>query len=198
MNDTMTQTTSTGNMANDILLNVFSKISNNTANTGARFINMTYTNQQGETSKYTLLMGVNLENLYRQDLYTLNQLRPTLSGWKLVACQELINSIQNSLEKGIGQNDDYTLKDYYLPVTPNGEVKLHEENGKVFFYVRGYVTKKQILIPGNYKTVNSSDKTLAKKELEKLCKRGKIRTFKIEWTQLMSVRFDGNTLVIGQ
>lgn len=168
-----------------------------TKRTGARFVGMTYTNENGETSKYRLIMGINLVSLYKSDLRTLKALRPSLEGVKAVACDELIASIENSLTKGIGNNDAYTLKGYYTPITPNGEVKLHvNEAGETHLYIRGYVLTKDVLVKGTYKTVNSSDKTLAKKELEKSLKRGKIRTFKVNVAVLEGIRMNGMDIEI--
>ncbi len=168
-----------------------------TKRTGARFVGMTYTNENGEKSKYRLIMGINLVSLYKSDLRTLKKLRPSLDGVKAVACDELIASIENSLTKGIGNNDAYTLRGYYTPITPNGEVKLHvNEIGETHLYIRGYVLTKEVLDKGVYAKVNSSDKTLAKKDLEKSLKRGKIRTFKINVAVLEGIRMNGMEIEI--
>jgi hypothetical protein len=168
-----------------------------TKRTGARFIGMTYTNENGEKSKYRLIMGINLVSLYKSDLRTLKKLRPSLDGVKAVACDELIASIENSLTKGIGNNDAYTLRGYYTPITPNGEVKLHvNEIGETHLYIRGFVLTKTVIEKGVYAKVNSSDKTLAKKDLEKSLKRGKIRTFKINVAVLEGIRMNGMEIEI--
>lgn len=168
-----------------------------TRRTGARFIGMVYTNEAGETSRYNLVMGANMVSLYKSDLRALKALRPSLTGVKLVACDEIITSIENSLTKGIGNNDAYTLKGYYDPITPNGEVKLHvSETGETFLYIRGYVKAKTVITPGIYAKVNSSEKTLAKKELEKNLRRSKIRTFKINVANLHRIALNGMTVEI--
>lgn len=168
-----------------------------TKRTGARFVGMTYTNENGEKSKYRLIMGINLVSLYKSDLRTLKKLRPSLDGVKAVACDELIASIENSLTKGIGNNDAYTLRGYYTPITPNGEVKLHvNEIGETHLYIRGFVLTKTVIEKGVYAKVNSSDKTLAKKDLEKSLKRGKIRTFKINVAVLEGIRMNGMEIEI--
>lgn len=182
---------------NDIIKNLLAAAVEDTKRTGARFISLTYTNENGETSRYNLIMGINLVSLYKSDLRTLKNLRPSLDGVKALACDELITSIENSLTKGIGNNDRYTLKGYYSPVTPNGEVKLHvNEVGETNLYLRGYVLNKTTLVKGIYPKVKSSDKTLAKKELEKNLKRGKIRTFKINVNDLHVVKVNGMTVEV--
>lgn len=168
-----------------------------TKRTGARFVGMTYTNENGEKSRYRLIMGIDLVSLYKSDLRTLKKLRPSLDGVKALACDELIASITESLTKGIGNNSAYTLKGYYTPITPNGEVKLHvSEKGETHLYIRGYVLTKTVIEKGTYPHVNSSDKTLAKKEIEKTLKRGKIRTFKINVNVLEGVRMNGMDIEI--
>lgn len=168
-----------------------------TKRTGARFVGLTYTNENGEKSRYRLIMGINLDSLYKSDLRTLIALRPTLEGVAATACDELIASVTESLTKGIGNNSAYTLKGYYTPITPNGEVKLHvSETGETHLYIRGYVLTKDVLVKGTYPHVNSSAKTLAKKEIEKSLKRGKIRTFKVNVAVLEGIRMNGMDIEI--
>ncbi len=184
-------------LKNSTLASALALAVEDTRRTGARFVGMTYTNENGEKSTYRLIMGINLVSLYKSDLRTLKKLRPSLEGVKALACDELIASVENSLTKGIGNNDAYTLKGYYTPITPNGEVKLHvNEIGETHLYIRGYVLTKTVIEKGVYAKVNSSDKTLAKKEIEKTLKRGKIRTFKINVNVLEGVRMNGMDIEI--
>jgi hypothetical protein len=144
------------------------------------------------------MLGVKMLSLYKSDLRTLTALRPTLTGIDGVACDELIASINNSLTNGIGKNDAYTLKGYYTPVTPSGEIGLHidDKTGETFLYIRGYVIKKTVLVKGEYPVVKSSDKTLAKNKIEKTLKRGKIRTFKLNVNDLHMIKANGMTVEI--
>lgn len=184
-------------LKNSTLASALALAVEDTRRTGTRFVGMTYTNENGEKSKYRLIMGINLVSLYKSDLRTLKKLRPSLEGVKALACDELIASVENSLTKGIGNNDAYTLKGYYTPITPKGEVNLHvNEVGETHLYIRGYVLTKTVIEKGVYARVNSSDKTLAKKEIEKSLKRGKIRTFKINVGVLEGVRMNGMDIEI--
>lgn len=184
--------TQTVNQINTSVKNLLVTVVNSTSKTGARFASLRYTNEQGEMSRYNIIMGIRLLSLYKSDLRTLQALRPSLTGIDATACDELIASITESLTKGIGNNSAYTLKGYYESVTDNGEIKLHtDENGNVFLYVRGYVLKKTVITAGVYKKVNSSEKTLAKKKIEKSLKRGRIRTFKINVNVLKSIKVNG-------
>jgi hypothetical protein len=184
-------------LKNETVKNLLTGVVNSTKTTGCRFGGLTYTNQNGETSKYNVIFGINIESLYKSDLRTLESLLPTLKGIDYVACLELVDSIKNSLTNGIGNNDGYTLKGYYTPITPNGEVKLHEdEEGNVFLYIRGYVINKTVITEGEYPHVKSAEKTLVKKKIEKNLKRGKIRTFKINVNQLHKISMNGMTVEI--
>ena len=184
-------------LKNSTLASALALAVEDTRRTGTRFVGMTYTNENGEKSKYRLIMGINLVSLYKSDLRTLKKLRPSLEGVKALACDELIASIENSLTKGIGNNDAYTLRGYYTPITPNGEVKLHvNEIGETHLYIRGFVLTKTVIEKGVYAKVNSSDKTLAKKDLEKSLKRGKIRTIKINVAVLEGIRMNGMEIEI--
>jgi len=184
-------------LVNNMVSNFFESIVNSTKSTGCRFGSITYTNEQGGKSLYNLIFGINIVSAYKSDLRKLTALLPTLTGIDAVACQELIDSINNSLTKGIGNNDNYTLKGYFEPLTPNGEVKKHvDETGVTSLYIRGYVIHKTEIIPGVYKKVNSSPKTLAKQKIEKTLKRGNFRTFKINVNVLKSVKVNGLTIEI--
>jgi hypothetical protein len=182
---------------NQVVTNILVSQVEETFKSGCRFIGLNYTNENGEKSRYNLLMGIKLESLYKSDLRTCKNLLPTLSGVKQVACQELVNSLTESLTKGIGNNSQYTLKGYYQSITPNGEVKLHtDEQGNQFLYIRGYVIKKTVEVKGTYPTVKSSEKTLAKKEIDKTLKRGKLRTFKLNVNVLHTIKVNGMSIDI--
>jgi len=168
-----------------------------TFKSGCRFVSFTYTNEKGEKSLQNILMGIRLESLYKSDLRSLKSLRSTLEGVDLVACDELIVSLSESLEKGIGNNSAYTLKGYYTPVTTNGEVKFHQsENGDKSLYFRGYVIKKTVLVKGVYPTVKSSPKTISKNRIKKGLKSGKLRTFKLNLNTLHTVKMNGKVVEI--
>jgi hypothetical protein len=195
MNDILKQ------VRNEAVKSMLASVVEATGKTGARFGSIKYTNENGETSRYTVIFGINILSLYKSDLRSLEDLKYRFNGVKKVACLELLNSVKESLTVGIGNNSRYTLRGYYHPITKNGEVKFHvDDKGKQFLYIRGYVLKKTVIEKGEYPPypphVNSSPKTLAKKELEKTLKRGRIRTFKINVDVLKTVKVNGLTLEI--
>ena len=155
---------------------------------GAKFISMVYTNKQGEKSKYGILMGANLGNSYQKDLTRVTKMNfkdvdPVMEQARL----EIMASIQQSLEKGIGNNDNYTKKGYYEHV--DGNVKEGVDNEKI--YIQGFVVSKTVIVPGVYKTVNSKPLTIAKNKIRKQLRMGKFREFILEAEQVKEVRISG-------
>jgi hypothetical protein len=115
-----------------------------------------------------------------------------LSGVNLDAANEVLASLERSLEVGIGNNEAYTQKDVAyteLPGLPG--VYLHP-NGTLS--IRCRVQSKVVLVEGEYKTVKSSAKTIAKRKLEKGLRKSEFRTFNL--SELTGVRLNGATLEI--
>jgi len=161
-----------------------------TAQTGARFASFTYQAKgTGEVAQHTVALGVSIENAYRRDLALLKAKLPRLAGVEREACEELIASFTESLEKGAGNNSNYTCADVYAPVCKG--VKVHKETGAL--HVSGFSIAKNVISPGVHKTVKSSAKTIAKNALRRGMKSGKFRQFAFE--SLQSARIDGKTLV---
>ncbi len=187
----------TTNIQETIITSTLSNVVDSTKKTGCRFASFVYTNQNHETSRYNVILGIKIESLYKSDLRTLENILPTTTGLQTVACQELINSIKNSLTQGIGNNDSYTLKGYYKPITDNGEVKLHkDEDGVTKIYIRGYVIKKTVITKGEYPIVKHNPKTVEKDKLRKSMKQNKFRTFSININQIHTIKTNGITLEI--
>lgn len=159
------------------------------ATSGARIASLLYTAKgTGEVARHTVVLGVSIEKAYKRDIKILTAKRATLSGVALVACDEMIASLQESLTKGIGNNDAYTCKGVYEQIA-NG-MKLHIEN--VELHISGFSIGKTVLVEGVYKHVNSSAKTLAKKALKKCMKSGNFRQYAV--AELETVRMNGNVI----
>ena len=176
----------------------------------------------GERARHTVALGISIENAYRRDLVVLknksksiqhktfelkkaleeksnSEFRPVnleneLNSLEIEkqACQELIDSLTESLEKGVGNNSAYTCKDVYIPLCRG--VKLQKENGQV--HVTGFALSKVVLEPGEHKKVNSSPKTIAKDKLRKIMKSGKFRQFVLP--ALSVAKINGKTLEIDE
>ena len=140
----------------------------------------------GEVSRQTVLLNVDRTNCLKRDLSVLKSTLETLTdSVEIQGCQELINSIQNSLD---GFNPEYTKHEYYEG-HGNGNV---QESILDRVYVRGYVIKKEVLVPGKYDPVKSSPKTLVKNKLRKLLKNTRVREFIVDSENLKSLSVNGN------
>lgn len=161
-----------------------------TAN-GCRFISFDYTTKgSGEHARYTFALGVSLERAYRRDLSVLRGMKAHLSGVTLTACEELIASRVESLKVGIGNNSAYTCKGVYT--TEGKGLKVHDTTGELHVY--GFQIAKVTIAEGTHKAVNSSDKTIAKRGLEKRLKTGRFRQFALG--NVHSIKVDGKHIVI--
>jgi hypothetical protein len=172
------------------LMNALALLSEITKTSSARFASFTYCAKgTGEIARHTLRLGASVTAAYRKDLATLEKARPTLSGIPLAACDELIASLRESIEKGVGNNSAYTGADTYVSIAKG--LKVHKETGEI--YVTGFSRAKVTIEAGTYKSVKSSEKTLAKNALRKRLLSGKIRQFALPAT--LSARMNGKEMI---
>jgi len=159
-------------------------------NKGTKFISINYVNKNEEHSICNVLIGPKLNKVYQNDLTKLNTIK--YSGIKETARQELINSINKSLEVGIGNNPNYTCKDKFEHLDNN--TKFHNQNDEL--YIQGFLINKRIIKKGVYKEVKSQAKTIAKKEITKELnlRMGKFRMYKITENQLLNIKLNGKIL----
>lgn len=171
-------------------MNALALIPELTKTSSARFASFTYSAKgTGEVARHTLRLGASVTAAYRKDLAKLEKLAPTLSGVEAEACAELIASLKESLEKGIGNNSAYTGADTYVTIAKG--IKVHKESGEI--YVSGFSRAKAVIEAGTFKTVKSSPKTIAKNKLRKGLLSGKIRQFALPST--LSAKLNGKELV---
>lgn len=160
-----------------------------------KFASFEYANEY-ERARVVVLLGVNLENTYNRDLCALRHaMEIETDALRLQAIGECIASIENSLSKGIGNNDAYTNADTYEALGAN--IKTHKETGDL--YVSGFVVKKIVLETfGQRKSVNSSDKTRAKNAVKsRYTRMAKWRQYKIDASHIATVSANGNRMIIG-
>lgn len=154
-------------------LRVFSKV-----NPAATFLSIVeYKNNQLEISNYSVVFHINYLNAIEKSynilkpldlkkidltdkLFSINELE--------IAREELLASLLDTLS---GQNPLYTCSEVYSQVldfkgNPVKGVKIHI--GQNVLHINALKIQKKVLVPGEYKLVNSSGKTLAKKELRQL------------------------------
>jgi hypothetical protein len=160
-------------------------------NKSCKIISLVYrAKESGELARHTLLLNVNRRNALARDLALLAAKLPKLTGVFRQACEELIASITETLTTG--QNRRYTKAGYY---TAEGNGNL-QTSVKDVCYVRGYSIGKEVLEKGNYETVKSSEKTLAKNALRKALKNTRIREFRITPENFKVARAEGKAIVI--
>jgi hypothetical protein len=168
----------------------------------ARFASFTYTNQQGETSRYNIQLGFSYHELLKKSLTELE-----LMDWNVLlamhrdhpefpislltqAHAEKKASIEKSLAyHEVGEvNPDYTKKDLYLHVAQGFKINSNDLSLQCF----GLLNSKVVLVEGEYPKVNSRPLTLAKKLIEKTLAVSKFREFALE--NLSSARINGEIL----
>lgn len=170
---------------------------------GAKFCSFTYKAKgTGEVQKVTVILGASTEVLYKKDVAELEAAMKDMTGVMLLAATELLNSRMKSLaplvkdgvevaDNSIGHNPAYTCEDVYvIPVGVNGGIKIHKETGDC--HVVGLLEHKTVITPGEYKTVNSSPKTLAKNEISRKLPSARFRQYALG--QVKTARLNGDVL----
>lgn len=159
-------------------------------NKSCRFARVLYrAKESGELAWHTILLNVNRMRCLKVDLANLKVKLPTLAGVAADACQELITSIEKSLN---GTQDGYTKAGYYS-AEGNGNVQVAETG---VCYVRGYSIKKEVIEPGTFKAVKSAPKTVEKNKLRKGLKNTRVREFRITPENFVLARGEGKAIVI--
>jgi hypothetical protein len=159
---------------------------------GVTFVSITgYTNQNGEISNNLINVGASYEKAKAKDIETLRNADLT----KLVANSNQLDlniartELINSLIKP-NENRSNGQKDVYTNIATG--LKVHDETGEI--YVWGFRENKTVVQKGEYKTVNSSAKTIAKKELKKLLelRTDKFTQYKI--SEMSKMKLNGEIL----
>lgn len=164
---------------------------------GTSFVRINnYTSSANEISNQTLNVGYSLENALANDFKALQENKNEIfeelmkENFSFAIISQAYSELYLSLEKRLSsdavkealrlQNDATILRsdaqnDAYLYIAKG--VKLHKETQKL--HITGLVVKKEVLQKGEYKSVNSSMKTICKDKIKKLCnfREAKIRNF---------------------
>lgn len=163
---------------------------------GTTFVGVrAYENKQGEVSNQTLLVGINFENVLIHDFKALKEKQNDLileleKTHKKELILEAYKKVYDSLEKRLSDeqtkealrlNGDRTILasdaqiDAYRHLSKGVKQNLETKELHVF----GLVVKKTVLVPIEYKTVNSRELTIVQNKIKKYCnfKQDKYRTF---------------------
>lgn len=110
------------------------------------------------------------------------------------ALKELLASAEKNLSENIEDrsNQSQSQTDAYFFLTP--AIKLHKETMQVHIF--GQAISKRVIVPGTYKHVNSSNKTLAKTAIKKHLdlRSDKFRDFILG--NVDSIKISGDTLIL--
>ena len=154
------------------IFNIVKKVNNSP--TGVSFVSVKeYENKANEISNYLINVGVSLENAKNKDIEYLENL--DVKTLETDIDFDLLNEAKIALIKGIkspNKNRSNGQKNAYTTITKG--VRLHNETNRLHVY--GFFVKKDILVKGVYKKVNSRPLTIAKNFLRKNMKSTKFRT----------------------
>ncbi len=168
-------------------------------------INSYLSSTSGEVANYRINANISVKNVKEQDLNKLencdaSDIQAIADRTKIdvatinQALAEMIKSakanLSENLEDRTAQSQGQT--DAYINLTP--AIRLHKETLEIHIF--GQVVSKVVVVEGEHKHVNSSNKTLAKKAIKKYLdlRSEKLRTFKLGNADLINVA--GDTLVI--
>lgn len=183
------------------LINLFGKFANLN---GAKFISLVeYKSEKtGEIATHVINTNISVMNAKQSDFETLKA--TTTDNLKIkeglgldvynLALSEMTASAEKNLnpdkskrtKNSVGQTDAY--------ITLTNGLKVHKETGNLHIF--GMAVAKNVIKAGEYKQVNSADKTLAKKDITKQLnlKAGKFRTFIVG--NIKDVKMNGETIEI--
>jgi hypothetical protein len=125
-----------------------------------------YRNKEGEVSDRTISFHVSYENALKRSIEKLEDMKG-LVGVEVQARHELLASYRKSLSSPVEEADESSP--YHVLLDADGEsikgLKVHKETQRLYVYGMQVPGQKRIIVPGTYKVVKSSEKTLAKKRL---------------------------------
>jgi len=146
--------------------------------TGVSFFSIkNYTNKSGEVSNSLINVGIDYIKSKQQDIDFLKNIN--LNDYTFKSPIDLIKDARLDLIVSLTSPDENRSKgqtEAYTNIFSG--VKVHNETG--LLYVWGYRVNKTVIKEGEYKTVKSSPKTIAKNELKKLLKTNKFTQYAIE------------------
>lgn len=163
---------------------------------GTTFVGIrNYENKQGEVTNQTVLVGINFENVLKHDFKTLQEKQNDIFAklekeHNIEVVKQAYENVYKSLEKRLSDEEtkeklrlenDSTInasdaqKDAFIHVAKG--VKISKESNEIHIF--GLVVKKTVLVPIQYKTVNSRELTIVQNKIKKFCefKQDKYRTF---------------------
>lgn len=182
--------------------------------TGVQFVYLVYTTKEtiyktAETSLYKLNIGANLTNLYNRDIETLQNLtideiknNPKFAEFThdeiTQAKNEILTSLHESIEYGIGNNPKYTKQGYYTHINKNIKYSVDDNGNIQTLYINALSESKEVIKPCEIKKVkNSRNNTIIKDSIRyNYLKIAKIREFRIDVSQIKTMNINKHKLLI--
>lgn len=185
------------NLVENMILNV---------SDGSKFTGLEYTNQKGETAQYIININVSYTNAVKNDIeklknITSTQIEEIKSKNELFTTEmieknvsALLESFINNQNKETASNQSIAQNSAYINITPC--LKYNFETGLLYLY--GAKISKKVIVPIEYKKVNSKIDTLCKKSIKKVLNFSteKYKQFIITPDQLKRVKMNGSEWVL--
>jgi hypothetical protein len=180
------------NINTDTMSNIIDLLLSFSKSKGAKFVSLTYeAKSSGEIATHLINVGVSFAKAKLKDIETLKKLDVSTIKIKGISTETLEEArvtllaamIAPEKARSEGQKDAYTH-------ICNG-VKIHNETREIHIF--GMAVSKTVIVKGTYKSVNSSNLTLAKDAIRKTLKSTKYRSFVVGNIDL--VKISGETLV---
>jgi hypothetical protein len=144
-----------------------------------------YRNNFSEIADYQIVFHISYRSALEKSISMLESL-PLISNLEKQARDELLASFGKSLSKAEELPIEEREDGYTHFLNEEGKfikgVKLHDATNTLHIY--GLINWKRVLMPGIYKSVNSSELTIAKNKLRYLTQVGRFRQFKITSNQV--------------
>ena len=158
--------------------------------TGVSFVAINkYTNSANEVSNNLINIGASYQNAKNSDIEFLENIK--FSEYEFKSELSVLETAKAELIASfISPNENRSNGQTEASTTICSGIKVHNETGVLYVY--GYRKNKVVLKTGEYKTVKSSAKTIAKNELRKLLKTGKFTQYALEIGN--EVKAKGDTL----
>ena len=144
-----------------------------------------YTAKSGEVANHTLNGRVNWKATLGRSIEVLNVLTAEKVASDCPACDDLdiatsaLSEVKASYEKSYGKldldDDDESSTSNYKSLAPGVSTLPNSDT----LYIWALGMSKEVIVAGTYKKVNSSQKTLVKRYIERLTPASKFRRFKL-------------------
>lgn len=158
-----------------------------------RIINYSNDKGGGEVANYTINIGIKFENAKASDKAWLQD-EKNLALVDFGSADIAVHATSARLEmlaSHLKQNNQSKAQtDAYETLCPN--VRLHKEKQRIYIY--GFVVRKDVIVEGNYKSVDSDTLTIAKRKIGDHLKATKFRQFAFD--KLASVKVKGEEIEI--